>query len=71
MNPFNASVSDSPEAAEEEFIYLKKKGFETRSWFGEMQLQEFLAKKFQKFPVKSEIAIRDQLPFPTAYLCET
>ncbi|XP_068226334.1 zinc finger BED domain-containing protein 5-like [Palaemon carinicauda] len=69
INPFNASVTDVPEAAEEEFIDLKI-NFEAKSWFGELQLQEFWAKSFQKFPVISEIAIRNLLPFPTTYLCE-
>ena len=70
INPFNASVSDVPEAAEEEFINLKN-SFEAKSWFGELQLQEFWSKNFQKFPVISEIAIRNLLPFPKTYLCET
>ncbi|XP_068234181.1 zinc finger BED domain-containing protein 5-like [Palaemon carinicauda] len=69
INPFNASVSDVPEPAEEEFIDLKN-NFEAKSWFGELELQEFWAKCFQKFPVISEIAIRNLLPFPTTYLCE-
>ena len=69
INLFNASVSDVAEAAEEEFIDLKN-NFETKLWFGELQLQEFWAKSFQKFSVISEIAIRDLLPFPTTCLCE-
>ncbi|XP_068234327.1 zinc finger BED domain-containing protein 5-like [Palaemon carinicauda] len=64
INPFNASVSEVPEAAEEEFIDLKN-NFEAKSWFGELQLQEFWAISVQKFPVISEIAIRNLLPFPT------
>ena len=32
INPFNGSVSDVPEVAE---------GFEAKSWFNELQLQEF------------------------------
>ena len=69
INSFNASVSDVPEAAEEELIDLKN-SFEAKSWFSELQLQEFWAKSFQKFPVVAEIAIRNLLPFPTTYLCE-
>ena len=69
INPFNASVSDVPEAAEEELIDLKN-SFEAKSWFSEQQLQEFWAKSFQKFPVVAEIAIRNLLPYQTTYLCE-
>ena len=69
INPFNGSVSDVPEAAEEDFIDMKN-NYEAKSWFGELQLHEFWAKSFQKFPVISEIAIRNLLPFPTTYLCE-
>ena len=70
INPFNASISDVPEAAQEEFIALKN-SFEAKSWFNGLQLQEFWARNFQKFPSISEIAIRNLLPFPTTYLCET
>ena len=70
INPFNTSVSDIPEAAAEEFIELKH-SFVAKSWFGELELQEFWAKSLKKFPVISEIAIRNLLPFPTTYLCET
>lgn len=70
INPFNTSIYDVPEAAEEEFIDLKN-NFEAKSWFGELQLQEFWVKTFPKFKVLSEIALRNLLPFPTTYLCET
>ena len=66
INPFNGSVSDVSEVAEKEFIDLKN-SFEAKSWFNELQLQEFWAKNFQKFPVISEIAMRNLLPFPTTY----
>ncbi|XP_068213297.1 zinc finger BED domain-containing protein 5-like [Palaemon carinicauda] len=63
INPFNASVSEVPEAVKVEFIDLKN-NFEAKSWCGELQLQEFWAKTFQTFQVISEIAIRNLLPFP-------
>ena len=66
INLFNASVSDVPEVAEKEFIDLKN-NFEAKSWFGELQLQEFWAISFQKFPIISEIATSNLLPFPTTY----
>ena len=69
IRQFNVSLSDVPEAAEEEFIDMKN-NYEAKSWFGELQLHEYWAKSFQKFPVISEIAIRNLLPFPTTYLCE-
>ena len=47
INPFYTSVSNVPEAAEEEFIDLKN-NFEAKSWFGELQLQEFWVKTFPK-----------------------
>ena len=68
-NPFIASASDVPEAAEDKFIDLKN-NFEAKSWFGELQLQEFWDKAFQKFPVISEFAMRNLLPFQTTYLSE-
>ena len=69
INSFHASVSDVPEAVEEEFIDLKNK-FEAKSWFGKLQLHKFWAKSFQKFPVILEIAIRNLLRFPITYLCK-
>jgi hypothetical protein len=71
INPFNASISDVPEAAQEEFIALKN-CFEAKSWFGGLQLgTRILGKNFQNFPVISKIAIKNLLAFPTTYLCET
>ena len=70
INPFSVNVSDVPETAQEEFIELIN-NFEAKTGFVDLQIEEFWVKSLIKFPVLSDFAIRNLLPFPTTYLCET
>ena len=69
-SPFAIRVEDVPENAQEEFIELITSDA-AKTDLSSMSVTKFWIKRWQSYPVLSEITLRLILPFPTTYLCET
>ncbi len=70
INPFSVNVYDVQESAQEEFIELSN-SIVAKTDFVKLSIDEFWVKCQVDFPLLANMAIRNLLPFPTTYLCET